>query len=162
MGTITYRTLQADDAEAVRDTAAEAWQFTYAAIFAPAFIEHFVDTYYAPDRLRETASHAATGHTWFEVALDGNQVIGFCQVGITDHGAELWRIYLRPAYIGQGAGRALLHHAEEFVRSRGLSSYSCFVRAKNDRGKQFYLRNGFVHDPERERDDEWFMEKRLA
>jgi len=162
MPTITYRTFQPDDAEAVHATAAEAWQFTYATIFTPAFIEQFVQTYYAPDRLRETAAHIATGRTWFEVALDGNQVVGFCQVGITDRGAELWRIYLRPLYIGQGVGGVLLHHAEAFVRGRGLSSYSCFVHAKNDRGKQFYLRNGFEHYPERDRDDEWYMEKRLA
>jgi ribosomal protein S18 acetylase RimI-like enzyme len=162
MNAITCRTLQADDADTVYAIAAEAWRFTYDGIFTPAFIDQFVQTNYAPEQLRRAAARAASGDTHFEVALDEDQLIGLCQLGITAQGAKLFRIYLRPHYIGQGVGRMLLQRAEAFVRNQGLSSYGCFVHHKNERGKQFYLRNGFHHQSERDDDDEWYMEKHFV
>ena len=161
MNAITCRMFQADDADAVYAIAAEAWRFTYDGIFPPAFIDQFIQTNYAPEQLHRAAARAASGDTHFEVALDEKQLIGFCQLGITAQGAELFRIYLRPDCIGRGVGRMLLQRAEAFVHNRGLSSYGCFVHQKNERGKQFYLRNGFHHQPERDDTDDWYMEKRL-
>jgi hypothetical protein len=51
MSAIRYRTL-AKDVDAVFDAAREVWHFAYATIFDPVFIDQFVRTNYAPDRLR--------------------------------------------------------------------------------------------------------------
>ena len=51
MGLISYRPLRVEDADAVFDAAREAWRFTYATIFDTVFIDQFVRTNYAPDRL---------------------------------------------------------------------------------------------------------------
>jgi hypothetical protein len=51
MSSISYRALRAEEVGAVFDAAREAWQFTYATIFDPVFIDQFVRTNYAPDRL---------------------------------------------------------------------------------------------------------------
>ena len=56
MSAFGYRSLQPNDVEAVFAVAREAWQFTYATVFDPAFIDQFVRTNYAPERLRDLVS----------------------------------------------------------------------------------------------------------
>jgi ribosomal protein S18 acetylase RimI-like enzyme len=162
MKTITYRPFSATDGDAVFAVAQAAWHFTYAAIFDPAFIDQFTRTNYAPERLNALAPLVATQEIFFDVAVDGDQVIGFCNMGLTPQGAQLFRIYLHPSAIGQGIGAALLQRGEEFVRARGLTTYSCFVHSRNELGKRFYERQGFRHRAELDQEEEWYMEKQLA
>jgi ribosomal protein S18 acetylase RimI-like enzyme len=162
MSSISYRALRTEDAEAVFDAAWEAWRFTYATIFDPVFVDQFVRTNYAPDRLRALVPAVAAQQMFFDVALDGDRIIGFCHIGVTPRGAELFRIYLRPAYIGMGVGSRLLERGEHLLRTQRVSSYHCFVHKDNDLGKRFYLRQGFQHVPGSDRDDEWYMEKVLS
>jgi ribosomal protein S18 acetylase RimI-like enzyme len=162
MATISYRSLQTSDAEAVFAVAREAWEFTYATLFDPAFIDQFVGTNYAPERLRELVPLVEAREICFDVALDADQIIGFCNIGMSARGAQLFRIYLRPAYIGGGIGSVLLERGEGFVRERGLPFYYCFVHKDNELGKRFYLRHGFGHHPEFDQTDEWYMEKQLT
>lgn len=162
MSTIVYRSLQPQDVDAVFATAHEAWQFTYATIFDPAFIDQFVRTNYAPERLRTLVPMVEANQQFFDVALNTDRVIGFCNIGVTARGAQLARIYLRPASIGYGIGRTLLERGERFVQARGFATYSCFVHKDNELGKGFYLRQGFCHCPESDQNDEWYMEKRIT
>jgi ribosomal protein S18 acetylase RimI-like enzyme len=162
MSSISYRALRTEDAEAVFDAAWEAWRFTYATIFDPVFVDQFVRTNYAPDRLRALVPAVAAQQMFFDVALDGDRIIGFCHIGVTPRGAELFRIYLRPDYIGMGVGSGLLERGEHLLRTQRVSSYHCFVHKDNDLAKRFYLRQGFQHVPGSDRDDEWYMEKVLS
>src|SRR4051812_28387891 len=143
-----YRSLQANDAEAVFAVARDAWKFTYATVFDPAFIDQFVRTNYAAERLRALVPLVEANQIFFDVALDADQIIGYCNIGMVARVAQLFRIYLRPACIGRGIGSTLLARGEGFVRTRGLPSYSCFVHKANERGKRFYLRHGFRHHQE--------------
>jgi hypothetical protein len=77
MGLISYRPLRAEDADAVFDAAREAWRFTYATIFDTVFIDQFVRTNYAPDRLSALVPAVAAQHMFLDVALDGDRIIGF-------------------------------------------------------------------------------------
>jgi ribosomal protein S18 acetylase RimI-like enzyme len=162
MDAIVYRSLQTSDVDAVCAVAREAWQFTYATLFDPAFIDQFVRTHYAPERLRALVPLVEAHQMFFDVALDADQIIGFCNIGMTARGAELFRIYLRPAYIGRGIGSTLLERGEGFLRTRAFPTYYCFVHKDNALGKRFYLRHGFRHRPESDQNDEWYMEKPLT
>jgi ribosomal protein S18 acetylase RimI-like enzyme len=162
MDAIVYRSLQTSDVDAVCAVAREAWQFTYATLFDPAFIDQFVRTHYAPERLRTLVPLVEAHQMFFTVALDADQIIGFCHMGLTARGAELFRIYLRPAYIGRGIGSTLLERGEGFLRTRAFLTYYCFVHKNNELGKRFYLRHGFRHRPESDQHDEWYMEKPLT
>jgi GNAT superfamily N-acetyltransferase len=155
MSEIRYRALRAEDVDAVFEAAREAWQFTYATIFDTTFIDQFVRTNYAPERLSALVPLVVAERMSFDVALDGDRVIGFCNIGVTPRGAELFRIYLRPAHIGTGVGSRLLERGEHFVRSGRFPSYHCFVHKDNELGKRFYLRQGFRHFPGSDRGDEW-------
>jgi hypothetical protein len=48
------------------------------------------------------------------------------------------------------------------LRAARVNVYSCYVHKGNELGKRFYLRQGFEHRPERDRGDEWYMEKKLS
>ncbi len=162
MRTIAYRPIRMCDADAVFAVAQEAWRFTYASIFDPVFIEQFVSRNYAPEQLRALALRVDSNDLFFDIAVEADQVVGFCNIGVTAQGAQLFRIYLLPAYIGRGIGSELLRRGEAFLRSRKVDRYFCFVHKDNELGKRFYLRQGFIHRVERDQDDEWYIEKRLG
>jgi ribosomal protein S18 acetylase RimI-like enzyme len=162
MDAMVYRSLRTSDVDAVLAVTREAWQFTYATIFDAAFIDQFARTNYAPERLRALVPLVEAHQMFFEVALDADRIIGFCNIGMTARGAELFRIYLRPAYIGRGIGSTLLERGEGFMRTCEFPTYYCFVHKDNELGKRFYLRHGFRHRPESDQNDEWYMEKQLT
>src|SRR5215813_4337201 len=135
---------------------------TYKDIYPAEFIHTFVQTNYAPAGLLRLVPHIQAGHQFFHVALSQSSVVGFCHIAATRHGMELLRIYVRPSYIGQGIGRALLQQGEDFIKAQDYSTYCCFVHKENDLGKNFYVRNGFTHIREKDGAEEWYMEKRLG
>jgi ribosomal protein S18 acetylase RimI-like enzyme len=163
MSSITTRTLEEADLGQVHAVALISWQWTYHGIFEPSFIEQYVRTHYHPDQLQPMLALIDRGDTFFEVALDGQEVVGFCQIGITPQGAaRLFRIYLLPAYVGRGIGDTLLRRGEAWLRSKCVPEYGCYVHPANAVGKQFYERQGFLHQPERDQDGEWYLHKTLA
>lgn len=155
------RPLVEADAEAVQDAARESWLATYGSIYDAEFIHDWIDQKYAPEILRADAGRVAAGEVFFHVAADGDRVAGFCHVAATDEGGVMYRIYLRPAYVGRGIGSALLDAAEAWMRARGIARYRCWVHRDNALGRRFYARRGFVRRPEMDRgeDEEWCMEK---
>lgn len=165
MGMLTHvviRPIRESDAPSIRAVALEAWQYTYRKIFDQQFIENFVNQNYAPQAILPLLSGIQAGSMFFDVAEYSSKVIGFCNIGITKYGAELYRIYLLPTFIGQGIGRRFLERGEAFVVEHGIDSYSCFVHKNNEIGKRFYLASGFNHISAKDQDDEWFMEKNLS
>jgi ribosomal protein S18 acetylase RimI-like enzyme len=161
-GDISYRRFTADDAEGVFAAACESWHATYAHILPRQFIDGFLANHYGPEKLRTFARPTARGECFFHVAEDKGEIIGFCHIGFRTAGAELYRIYLRPPYLGRGIGAHLLELGEAWLRAAKVDVYSCYVHKSNELGKRFYLRQGFAHRPERDRGDEWYMEKRLG
>jgi ribosomal protein S18 acetylase RimI-like enzyme len=159
---VVIRPINESDAPSIHAVALEAWMHTYRTIFNQQFIQDFVNRNYAPETILSLFSGIQAGSIFFDVAECGSKVIGFCNIGITKQGAELYRIYLLPAFIGQGIGRRLLERGEEFVVKHGMDLYFCFVHKNNEIGKQFYLKYGFKHISAKDKDDEWFMEKSLS
>jgi ribosomal protein S18 acetylase RimI-like enzyme len=155
------RDFVSDDAEAVHAVAMNAWRASYREIYDSTYIERYVNTYYAPQRLRSLAKRVAQNEVFFVVAENETGVIGFCNIGQTQQGMELFRIYMLPDFVGQGIGGLLLAKGEQYLRKQGFSSYFCFVHSANEVGKRFYEKQGFQHVPEHDCNDEWFMEKQL-
>ena len=159
---IVFRSIRKTDASNVQAVALESWRFTYGTIFGQQFIETFIDKYYAPEAILALFPHIQEGSMFFYVAETEQKVIGFCNIGIQHQNAQLYGIYLLPSFIGQGIGRRLLELGEAFVMERGIGSYFCFVHKDNEIGKRFYFTSGFEHISQKDKEDEWFMEKRLS
>jgi ribosomal-protein-alanine N-acetyltransferase len=141
---VSVRDALAADAEAIASVARASWAETYRDIFEPAFIAEFLDANYAPAALTEQASRAAglpDGH--FLVAERDGSVVAFAQFGVGPRGPELFRIYADPAHYGTGAGSALLAELHRRLEGR-VDAYVVEVHSRNERGRAFYDRNGFV------------------
>ena len=81
------------------------------------------------------------GH--FLVAERDGSVVAFAQFGVGTRGPELSRIYADPAHYGTGAGSALLEELHRRLEGQ-VEAYVLEVHSKNERGRAFYDRNGFV------------------
>jgi len=141
---VSVRDAQATDAEAIAFVARASWAETYRDIFEPAFITEFLDANYQWSSLAEQASRAAglpDGH--FLVAERDGSVVAFAQFGVGPRGPELFRIYADPAHYGSGAGSALLAELHRRISGQ-MDAYVVEVHSKNERGRAFYDRNGFV------------------
>ena len=149
------------DAQQVHDVAFEAWRFTYRDIFPIEYITNFVNVNYAPEQLKWLAGGAAVGTLFFDVVEYRSRVIGFCHIGPSRQGMELFRTYLLPEHISQGIGGELLRRGETFLLEQGRCSYFCFVHRANKIGKRFYQKRGFRHLADRDENDEWYMEKNI-
>ena len=158
---IMIRPIAESDVPNIRTVALEAWNYTYRNIFDQQFIEHFVNQNYAPERLLSLFPLLQTGTMYFNVAEHDSKIVGFCNIGMDGQMAKLYRIYLLPAYMGQGLGPRLLERGEEFLREHSICTYFCFVHKNNELGKRFYARSGFQHLPEKDHEDEWYMQKKL-
>ena len=131
------------DVEAIGRVAHASWTDTYRDIFEPAFIETFMAEHYAHDALASAVERAADrDDAHFLVAERDGVVIAFAQYGPGRRGPELFRIYAEPAQYGSGVGRALLGELHRRLAGR-VDSYLVDVHSRNDRGREFYERNGF-------------------
>jgi ribosomal protein S18 acetylase RimI-like enzyme len=161
MEAITYRPFTAADAEPVQALAREAWHHAYPHLFSSQVIDAYIDEHYAPEQLRTLVPEIESGRQFFHVAVDGERIIGFCHLGLTDRGVQLFRIYLRPAYTRRGIGRRLLELGEAYLRAQGIQRYYCYVNKGNVGGQRFYDRQGFHHVPDEDLRDSYCMEKTL-
>jgi ribosomal-protein-alanine N-acetyltransferase len=140
---VSVRDAHRSDAEAIARIALASWAETYRDIFEPAFIADFVARNYDPARLAEAAAEAPRRGQVFLVAEREGDVVGYLQFGESQRGPELWRVYADPAHYGTGVGSALLEELHRRVAGR-VDAYVLDVHARNERGRAFYDRNGFV------------------
>jgi ribosomal protein S18 acetylase RimI-like enzyme len=139
---VTVRDARPEDAEAIARVATASWRDTYRDIFDPAFIDEFLATNYAPEALAAAALRAESrDDTQFLVAERDGEIVAYAHYGVGERGPELWRIYADPAHYGTGAGSALLDELESRLDA---DSYVLDVHSRNERGRAFYERRGFV------------------
>jgi [ribosomal protein S5]-alanine N-acetyltransferase len=141
---ISVRDARTADAKRIGEVARASWTETYRGIFEPAFIADFLERYYTEPHLADQARRAAAsddGH--FLVAEQGGEIIAFAQYGVGPRGPQLFRIYADPGHFGAGAGHALLEELHGRIAG-SVEAYQLDVHSRNERGRAFYDRHGFV------------------
>ena len=83
------------------------------------------------------------GESAFLVAERGGAIVGYLHFGEGSRGPELFRIYADPEHYGTGVGSALLAELHRRIEGR-VEAYVLDVHSRNERGRAFYDRNGFV------------------
>jgi ribosomal protein S18 acetylase RimI-like enzyme len=150
---IEIATATEDDIPGIQLAAAQSWRAAYAEIFTSDFIESFVGRAYSTESLRRVI-HST--QSIFVVAREDQEIIGFSHAGFGPRGAELYRIYLRPAWWGSGLGDLLLKQTEQWLRDEGYPGYGCYVHKRNTVGQRFYAKHRFVRmDVPDEGDDDY-------
>ncbi len=138
----TVRDARPGDAPRIAEIARASWRDTYRDIFDAAFIEAFLARNYAPGALAAAAERAsARDDAHFLVAERDGEIVAYAHYGVGDRGPQLSRIYADPAHYGTGAGSALLDELESRLE---VDSYQLDVHSRNERGRGFYDRRGFV------------------
>ena len=66
-----------------------------------------------------------------------------------------------PDYIGKGIGNDLLGLGEKYIKEKKARDYFIFVHKENKLGKNFYKKKGFIHMPDKDKEDEFYMKKHL-
>lgn len=141
---VAVRDAAAADAAAIERVAQASWRDTYRGIFEREFIDDFLARNYNEAALAQTAEAAASqdGAAFLVAERDG-EIVGYLQFGSGPDGPELFRIYADPAHYGTGVGSKLL--AELHRRIHGsVETYVLHVHSRNERGRAFYERQGFV------------------
>ena len=142
MTPVTVRDARPEDAPDIARIANASWRDTYRDIFEPAFIDDFLATNYSPNALITAIERAAQrADAQFLVAERDGEVIAFANLGVGPRGPQLWRIYADPVHYGTGAGTALLDELESRL---DVDAYQLDVHSRNERGRAFYDRRGFV------------------
>ena len=138
----------ADDARAVAQIHVEAWRAAYVGLVPDEYLAAL-----SVDK-RETMWREAIAAQQPEllVARVDGRVAGWVSFGASrDEGAaaevgEVWAIYLDPAHLSTGIGRALWLRARERLIERGFASAMLWVLVGNARAIRFYQHAGFSPD----------------
>jgi ribosomal protein S18 acetylase RimI-like enzyme len=134
---LTVRTARPEDAADLARIYIESWQDTYAGVISHTLLS-------AMSLKAHTARWQASIKTMDRyggtvlVAEDQNfGVIGLCSLGRARDGGlgfegEVYTLYVDPAFLGRGAGRALLCGAFEAFKDRKLRSCLIWAHARNN------------------------------
>ena len=139
-----------EDCHAIAEAHVESWQHAYKALLPAPYLASLsvAEREAMWRRMHERQpSHLLVGRS-------AGQVVGFVAFGASrDEGmpsdrAEVWAIYVRPAFWSVGAGRLLWLAALQQVLVEGYKTVSLWVIAGNERAIRFYERAGFVAEPQ--------------
>jgi ribosomal protein S18 acetylase RimI-like enzyme len=158
---INYRPLTTNDFDDFHDVALSSWIWTYKNIHSDIYIRNFINNTYSEEKMLEALKSSNENNGFNYIALDEDTVIGFITLGPDEDTWQLFRMYLLPEYVGKGVGSQLLLLGENFITSNKGTKYHLTVHKDNELGKNFYFKKGFKHIPEKDDDDEWYMEKEL-
>ena len=140
----------AEDCRAIAEVHVESWQHAYEHILPAPYLASLSVTE------REAMWRRAV-EQWpsqLLVARTDGRIVGFVAFGASrDEGAspkcaEVWAIYVRPAYWSDGTGRQLWLAARQWILEAGFKLTSLWVFAENERAIRFYERAGFRAEPD--------------
>ena len=163
------RQIEERDFSRIHEIALNGWLFAYSHLPKES-LRSLVDEYYSDESLAFSMKRVENGTDCFAIAEWSGKIIGFCHVTEENKQgqAELFRLYIDLDYLGQGIGRQLLVHCENFLRDKNCQKYITFCNRFNKKGIEFYMRNKFVHVESKDKEDEfkngkvlWCLEKRL-
>jgi RimJ/RimL family protein N-acetyltransferase len=141
---VAVRDATSADAPEIARMAAASWRETYRDIFTPEFVDGFLAEAYSPHALERSIGRTRDHEdAQFLVAERDGELVGYLNFGVGPRGPELFRVYADPAHYGSGVGRALLDELHRRIAG-SVDAYVLDVHSRNERGRAFYARNGFV------------------
>lgn len=143
MTTITIRSANADDAEAVAHVVRESWLAANRDILPPDTIQKLVHS----DTMSRFAATQWTNMWVAEIeASHATEVVGV--VGLNANGV-IWMLYVLPGYQGCGVGSALYDVAIGTLKRAGQRKAVLEVLAANENAVAFYRSRGWVPEGRR-------------
>ncbi|MBY0562821.1 MAG: GNAT family N-acetyltransferase [Hyphomonadaceae bacterium] len=146
---VAYRDAVVQDAPALAAFAARTFTETFGHLYPPEDLAAFLAAKYGAEI---QAREIATPGMRYELALRGEEIVGYCQLGpyelpIAAAGTpfEIHRLYVDASVKGAGVAQTLMQHALAWAREQGADSLWLSVWENNARAQAFYKRYGFTH-----------------
>jgi ribosomal protein S18 acetylase RimI-like enzyme len=134
---LNVRNARPEDAADLARIYIESWQDTYAGVISHALLGAMSLRGHTA-RWQAAIRNAERGNGAVLVAEDAKHgVIGLCSLGAVRDGGigfegEVYTLYVDPAFLGRGAGRALLSGAFDTFKARRLRSCLIWAHARNN------------------------------
>jgi GNAT superfamily N-acetyltransferase len=131
------------DLPAIARLARVVWRAHYPGIISTEQIDYMLAKMYSLETLREEIRLRAIR---YERLFVGEEFAGFASHGPTDQAKlfKLHKIYLHPAWHGQGLGTLLLRYCEREASKLGADRLVLTVNKRNSKAIAAYQRNGFA------------------
>jgi ribosomal protein S18 acetylase RimI-like enzyme len=151
------REMTASDTDAVAQARIQGWRHAYAGLVPQAVLDG-LDAGRFSAGLRDSLPGKPPGHIHLVAEDPGEGVVGWACFGsyrpldgvddpaADDGWGELYAIYLLPAFIGRGVGRALMAATLDGLATRGRRRARLWVLRDNAAARRFYERAGFRPD----------------
>jgi GNAT superfamily N-acetyltransferase len=150
MGGVQVRPMRESDIEAVSAVRVNGWKAAYAGLVPASYLDRMN---VADDaRKRREWFGRSDGHAENLVAESGGEIVGWAALGPSrdddrrEGDGELRAIYLQPAVIGTGVGKALMVRALAWMGEQGFDRVTLWVLDGNARARRFYEGFGFAPD----------------
>ncbi|MFK0235681.1 GNAT family N-acetyltransferase [Streptomyces vinaceus] len=148
---VRLRDMGEGDIDAVSALRVRGWQVAYAGLVPQ---DHLDGMSAEEDARRRRAGFASSrGALWNLVAVDEDDVpVGWVCFGPyrgeTDAAApgEVYALYVEPALMGRGIGRALLQAVHQHTEARRFATLQLWVLRDNARARRFYAAAGYAAD----------------
>lgn len=138
---IRFASATIDDIPVLQSLARRIWHAHYPAIITVEQIDYMLDIGYSTEKIAHEMT--AEGITWLKILLD-RTVVGFAAFGPYGDGRiKLHKLYLEPAYHGQGIGASALAEVEKRARSTGAAGIVLNVNKNNSKAIKSYRSNGY-------------------
>jgi ribosomal protein S18 acetylase RimI-like enzyme len=143
------RAAEITDIESIANVSIKSWRYAYANIL-PANI---LDSLSINNLITEWQGRLTRKNSWTLVAeLDGS-IVGFMSFGdyrldSNKNIAEIYTIYVDPDYWSVGIGSELFAKGLKEIIEQNFNSIVLWVFAKNQIGRRFYEKNGFIETQE--------------
>lgn len=138
-----------DDCDILGEIHSESLKFSCTGIFT----DDYITRTFSPERRKEGFRRELDmGCPETAILFAGDIPVGLFTFGKSRYGEvdgsciEIWRIYLKPDYIGKGFGTTLMEWGLEELRKKGYKQAILWVLEGNHRARKFYERHGFVLD----------------
>ena len=134
-----------EDAEKIADIHVKAWQESYKGIID----QNYLDTISFSERLafrKKILMHPKPAQINL-VAVQNNQIIGFCDAGVAFDSNEVYRgeiyaIYLLNEFKQHGIGKTLFNYVNRHLEEHLLMPYVTWVLEENKTACRFYEKCG--------------------
>ncbi len=153
------------DSEILGEIHSQSLGFAYTGIFR----DDYIESRFSYKRRKEgfvrelTLGYPETAIIYKDEIPVGLFTIGKSRYGnVDDSCIEIWRIYLKPNYIGKGYGTELMNWGIDELRKKGYEKAILWVLEDNHRARLFYERHGFSFDGNEQSIDSGIRELRYS
>ena len=164
------RTPSLKDLGALAELGRTTFVETFGDLYTPEDLHAFLTEVYSEKSVSEELNNP---DLQFQVLTQEEKLVGFAKIGPVHvptknpapSAMELWQLYVRQEFLGQGLGKKLMTWAAEQFASRKATDIYLSVFSENERAIRFYQSHGFKKIGEygfpvgNQIDLEWIMHK---